>query len=64
MGRPAGKIHDRRLQMRVADSFIESIDKWRLKQLDKPRRSEAIRRLVELGLTVKRLRKATAKGDM
>lgn len=50
MGRPAGKIHDRILQMRVSDDFLEAVDKWAARQLDEPSRSEAIRRLVELGL--------------
>jgi hypothetical protein len=50
MGRPPGKIHDRPFQMRVSDSFLTSVDKWRTKQEDEPSRAEAIRRLVELGL--------------
>jgi hypothetical protein len=36
--------------MRVSDSFLRAIDKWRAKQEDKPSRAEAIRRLVELAL--------------
>ena len=53
MGRPPGRIHDEPFNMRVSADFLKSIDKWREKQDDKPSRSEAIRRLVELGLTVK-----------
>ncbi len=50
MGRPPGKIHDRILQMRVSDDFIEMVEQWANRQPDKPSRSEAIRRLVEIGL--------------
>lgn len=53
MGRPAGRIQDRALQMRVSDAFIKSIDKWRAEQEDEPSRTEAIRRLVEIGLKAK-----------
>lgn len=34
--------------------LMAAIDKWRRKQPDKPKRSEAIRRLVALGLKVKK----------
>jgi hypothetical protein len=48
-GRPAtGKDPVR--TMRLSDEFIASVDAWAAKQDDKPGRSEAIRRLVELGL--------------
>jgi hypothetical protein len=36
---------------RLSDEFIASVDAWAAKQDDKPGRSEAIRRLVELGLS-------------
>jgi hypothetical protein len=39
---------------RWALDIIEKVDAWALKQKDRPGRSEAIRRLVELGLKVKR----------
>ena len=42
-----------RLQMRVSKEFIQTVDAWRRKQEDLPGRSEAIRRLVELGLKAK-----------
>jgi hypothetical protein len=42
-----------RLQMRVSKNFIKIVDAWRRKQEDLPGRSEAIRRLVELGLKAK-----------
>jgi len=35
---------------RLSDEFIASVDAWAAKQDDQPGRSEAIRRLVELGL--------------
>jgi hypothetical protein len=41
------------MQMRVNDEFIRAIDEWRRKQPDLPARTEAIRRLVELGLKAK-----------
>jgi hypothetical protein len=36
--------------MRVSDQFIATIDDWRREQPDLPSRTEAVRRLVELGL--------------
>jgi hypothetical protein len=40
--------------MRLSDEFIEKIDAWAKKQDDQPSRTEAMRRLVELGLKAKR----------
>nr|WP_249817628.1 hypothetical protein [Bradyrhizobium sp. 147] len=37
----------------MSDEFIASIDAWAARQDDQPSRSEAIRRLVELGLKAK-----------
>jgi len=48
---PTGKDPVR--TFRLSDDFIESIDTWAARQPDKPSRSEAIRRLVELGLRAK-----------
>jgi hypothetical protein len=53
MGRPPGRIQSTPFQMRASAEFLKSVDMWRAKQEDKPSRSEAIRRLVELGLRVK-----------
>ena len=53
MGRPPGRIQSTPFQMRASAEFLKSVDKWRKMQEDKPSRSEAIRRLVALGLTVK-----------
>jgi hypothetical protein len=39
--------------MRLSDEFMASVDAWAKRQTDAPGRSEAIRRLVELGLKVK-----------
>jgi hypothetical protein len=50
MGRPPGRIQHRPFQMRASDSFLRSIDRWRLQQADQPSRAEAIRLLVERAL--------------
>jgi hypothetical protein len=51
-GRPAtGKAPTRTL--RLTDDFIARVDAWAAAQEDEPGRSEAIRRLVELGLKAK-----------
>jgi hypothetical protein len=39
--------------IRLSDEFITTVDAWAVGQDDEPTRSEAIRRLVELGLKVK-----------
>jgi hypothetical protein len=39
--------------MRLSDEFVAKVDAWAEKQEDLPGRTEALRRLVELGLTVK-----------
>jgi metal-responsive CopG/Arc/MetJ family transcriptional regulator len=36
--------------IRLSDDFIATVDAWSARQDDAPTRSEAIRRLVELGL--------------
>src|SRR4029077_16256802 len=51
-GRPA-TWRDPVTAIRLSEEFRAAVDKWAAKQDDKPPRSEAIRRLVELGLTVK-----------
>ena len=53
MIRPTDDPKDSTLQMRVSKAFLKSIDEWRRKQDDLPSRSEAIRRLVEIGLRKK-----------
>jgi hypothetical protein len=51
IGRPPinGKTAFRHLHVRVTDDFLVLIDDWRRKQPDMPNRTEALRRLVELG---------------
>ena len=39
--------------VRLPPEIAEAVDNWAGEQADKPRRSEAIRRLVELGLKAK-----------
>jgi hypothetical protein len=51
-GRPATG-NDPVRAIRLSDEFIAKVDHWAGKQVDEPGRSEAIRRLVELGLKVK-----------
>jgi len=40
--------------IRLSDEFIATVDAWAERQNDAPTRSEAIRRLVELGLKAKK----------
>jgi hypothetical protein len=59
-GRPAtGK--DPARTIRLSDEFIANVDAWAARQADQPGRSEAIRRLVELGLTVKTPARPTSR---
>ncbi|WP_143039656.1 MULTISPECIES: hypothetical protein [Bradyrhizobium] len=51
-GRPATG-RDPTRTMRLSDEFIATVDAWAASQDDEPGRSEAIRRLVELGLKAK-----------
>jgi hypothetical protein len=41
------------IALRATDEFRDTVERWAAKQSDKPKLSEAIRRLVELGLKVK-----------
>jgi Arc/MetJ-type ribon-helix-helix transcriptional regulator len=63
-GRPAtGQIPAR--SIRLPEELSARIDSWAANQPDIPKRSEAIRRLVELGLAkAKPLRNATAVGRL
>jgi hypothetical protein len=52
-GRPAtGKDPVR--TFRFSDEFMAGLDEWAARQPDQPSRSEAIRRLVEIALKVKK----------
>jgi hypothetical protein len=48
-GRPATG-RDPVRAIRLSDGFLAEVDEWAAKQEDEPGRSEAIRRLVEIGL--------------
>ena len=52
-GRPATG-RDPVTALRLPAALTKSVEAWASRQEDKPNRSEALRRLVELGLTVKR----------
>ena len=45
---------DRSFQMRVTDDWLKQIDEWRRDQPDLPGRAEAVRRLIAIGLSIKR----------
>jgi hypothetical protein len=45
-------VNDKLFQMRTTAEFLRRVDDWRRAQEDLPSRTEAIRRLVELGLKV------------
>lgn len=42
-----------RFEVRLPTDFLRAVDQWRRRQDDIPNRSEALRRLAELGLKVK-----------
>ncbi|WP_156928024.1 hypothetical protein [Bradyrhizobium sp. Tv2a-2] len=45
---------DQRIPVMMSTDEVDAIDAWRRKQQDLPSRSEAIRRLVEIGLKSKK----------
>jgi hypothetical protein len=51
-GRPATG-RDPAVTIRLPEAVLASVEHWAMSQKDQPPRSQAIRRLVELGLTVK-----------
>lgn len=53
-------INDKQFQMRVSVDFLRSIDEWRRGQPDLPSRSEAVRRLINIGLTGSAAHKETS----
>jgi hypothetical protein len=55
-GRPATG-RDAVRSMRLSDEFMAKVDNWAERQDDQPGRTEAIRRLVEFGLTIKKAAK-------
>jgi uncharacterized protein len=52
-----------RFEMRLSQSVLDRVDGWRVQQDDLPSRSEAIRRLVEEGLTAPERKKQLRIGD-
>ena len=46
-------MKDQRIPVMMSSEEVAAIDEWRRKNADLPSRSEAIRRLVEIGLTAK-----------
>jgi metal-responsive CopG/Arc/MetJ family transcriptional regulator len=46
-------MKDQRIPVMMSSDEVAAIDEWRRKNADLPSRSEAIRRLVELGLKAK-----------
>ncbi len=51
-GRPKGRRLGRALMFYADDEWVASVDEWRARQPGFPNRSEAIRRLVQLGRCV------------
>jgi hypothetical protein len=45
-------------QMRADDDFLEMVDEWRRTEPDLPSRAEAIRRLVMIGVEIKKKKHA------
>ena len=50
---PKPKSFPNKLLIGFSDEHLAALDQWRRKQEDLPTRSEAVRRLVELGLKAK-----------
>jgi len=53
-GRPPGRSYGETIPMRLSSAMKDEVDAWAHKQPDTPSRSEALRRLVEIGLKRKR----------
>jgi len=49
--------------IRLSDEFITTVDAWAAAQADKPGRSEAIRRLVEIGLSSVKVARSQKRSD-
>ena len=50
----ADELRDQRIPVMMTATDVAAIDAWRRRQEDLPSRSEAIRRLVEIGLKAKK----------
>jgi hypothetical protein len=53
-GRPAGRSYGETIPMRLSPELKDKVEAWAGKQPDAPSRSEALRRLVEMALKLKR----------
>src|ERR1700730_3924886 len=53
-GRPPGRRYGETIPMRLSPELKDKVDLWANRQPDKPSRSEALRRLVEMALKLKR----------
>jgi hypothetical protein len=53
-GRPAGRSYGETIPMRLSPVLKDKVDAWAANQPDAPSRSEALRRLVEMALKLKR----------
>jgi len=51
---PRPVVNTERAQMRFSKEFLQAVDDWRRKQADIPSRTEAIRRLVDQALKVRK----------
>jgi hypothetical protein len=49
-GRPAGRSYGETIPFRLSPALKNKVETWAAKQPDAPSRSEALRRLVEMGL--------------
>jgi hypothetical protein len=52
-GRGRPRLYATQITLRILPDLLKAIDNWRKHQVDPPIRTEAIRRLVELGLASK-----------
>jgi hypothetical protein len=48
---PPEKKFDAQIHLTISTDMLKRVDRWRAAQADVPNRSEAIRRLVDLGLS-------------
>jgi hypothetical protein len=53
-----GEKHSTRVHLMMTASELRAIEEWRRQEPDLPTRAEAIRRLVQLGLTAKATKSA------
>jgi hypothetical protein len=61
MGRPPGRTYRETIPVRLTEQAVAAVDKWIDRQHEAMSRSEAIRRLLELGLTCGTVTQVEAK---